>query len=212
MTDINIDQTKIEVYPLKNNSFDENTPVLFLDEVPWLKYPYQPKVRFQIGQTNDSIKLEAHVEEKSVRALFNQPNDRVHLDSCVEFFISLDNNEFYYNFEFNCIGTAYLAFGDKNNRELAPVETTKSVKTKSSLGNKTFYEKYGDFIWKLEIEIPFTAFFNHKISSVKGKTFRVNFTKCGDQLAEPHFLSWVPINSSIPDFHLPEFFQEIHFV
>lgn len=33
-----------------------------------------------------------------------------------------------------------------------------------------------------------------------------NFYKCGDELPQPHFISWSPIGHPTPNFHLPAFF------
>ncbi|MBR3471266.1 MAG: hypothetical protein IKH22_01600, partial [Prevotella sp.] len=35
--------------------------------------------------------------------------------------------------------------------------------------------------------------------------------KCGDCLSVPHYLSLFPITTERPDFHRPEFFQDIVF-
>ena len=47
--------------------------------------------------------------------------------------------------------------------------------------------------------------------SLKGKTLRANFYKCGDKLQQMHFLSWNPIDVPKPDFHRPDFFGEVTF-
>lgn len=169
-------------------------------------------MKFKIGYTNQSILLKVFVKEDYVRARYSQPNDPVYRDSCFEFFISLDDEKSYYNFEFNCIGTTYLAFGKPgNNREKANHEAVNSIQTFSTLGNKTFEEKQGDYNWKLNIYIPFYAFFKHDLKSLKGKTCGANFYKCGDDLTLPHFISWNNIETKEPDFHRPEFFGEITF-
>jgi hypothetical protein len=46
---------------------------------------------------------------------------------------------------------------------------------------------------------------------LKGKTCRANFYKCGDDLPEPHFLSWNNIIADKPDFHLPQYFGTLTF-
>lgn len=38
---------------------------------------------------------------------------------------------------------------------------------------------------------------------------KANFYKCGDGLTVPHYLSWSPIVTEKPDFHRPEFFNQI---
>jgi cellulose/xylan binding protein with CBM9 domain len=182
-----------------------------LDFVPWEQFPYQPEVKFKIAYTDLSVLLKVYVNEKFIKADYSRINDPVYKDSCFEFFISPDNNQYYYNFEFNCIGTPYVAYGDKENREKASVEIVKSIQTFSSLGSVPFEEKQGDFFWELCLSIPFTAFFKHELESLKGKTCKANFHKCGDGLTQKHFLSWNNIDTETPDFHCPEFFGELIF-
>ena len=40
---------------------------------------------------------------------------------------------------------------------------------------------------------------------------RVNLYKCGDNLNQPHFLSWSPITLDKPNFHCPDFFGTLIF-
>src|SRR5690554_5264268 len=80
----------------------------------WEAYDYAPKVQFRIGHTGNEIWLKYYVNEKHIRALETNTNGDVYKDSCVEFFISHDG-ENYYNFEFNCIGTTHLAWGPGRN-------------------------------------------------------------------------------------------------
>src|SRR5882762_1117564 len=82
-----------------------------LSHAPWKKYDYVPVVEFAIAYTADAVFLKYYVTEKSIRAINNEVNSTVWEDSCVEFFISFDNEESYYNFEFNCIGTARVGYG-----------------------------------------------------------------------------------------------------
>ena len=182
-----------------------------INQGKWEQYPYQPSVKFKIGYTDISILLKVFVQENVIRAKYDQYNDPVYKDSCFEFFLSLDHNDDYYNFEFNCIGTPYLAYGNKENREVAPLNILESIHSISSLGSQTFEEKQGKFTWNLALSIPFKCFFKHDVKSLIGKTCGVNFYKCGDDLSQKHFLSWKPIETQIPDFHQPEYFGELFF-
>ena len=44
-----------------------------------------------------------------------------------------------------------------------------------------------------------------------GRTMRMNLYKCGDGLAEPHYLTWQPISTPAPDYHRPEFCVPVTF-
>ena len=54
--------------------------------------------------------------------------------------------------------------------------------------------------------IPAECYFHHQITDLSGMTIRANFYKCGDKLQQPHFLSWNPISTPRPNFHVPQFF------
>ena len=53
--------------------------------------------------------------EENPRALYHNPNDPVHTDSCMEFFVNFDYEagSAYFNFEINPIGTLHLAHGEQ---------------------------------------------------------------------------------------------------
>src|SRR5690606_34342103 len=66
----------------------------------WAAYDYRPKVNFRIGHTGKEIWLKYYVNEKHLRARETRTNGEVYKDSCVEFFVSAEGDENYYNFEF----------------------------------------------------------------------------------------------------------------
>lgn len=176
------------------------------------EYPYKPDAKFRIAYCESGILLHYKVTEQSIRARFANDNDSVWTDSCVEFFSQPAGDDYYYNIECNCIGTILMATGkNRNERTRATDEALKSISRWSSLGRDTFEEIEGEKTWEVALVIPTSAFFQHDIKSLTGKTVKANFYKCGDGLKVPHFLSWNPINLEKPDFHRPDFFGEIHF-
>jgi len=143
--------------------------------------------------------------------LYHEDNSPVHEDSCVEFFIAFDDDEEYYNLEFNCAGTCLLGFGKSAaQRHLVGVDVIRKIKRYSAIKNN-LNGSNDDFSWELTVMIPAEVFVHHKIDSLKGKRYRVNFYKCGDKLPQPHFLSWQDMKTAAPDFHLAEFFGEAYF-
>lgn len=206
----------IIVHKIGNGRNTENIPEGWgnsypVSIAPWAGYNYLPNVRFRIAYAEKSILLKILVKERYIRAKYTHPNDPVYRDSCFEFFISPDNDLSYYNFEFNCIGTTYLAFGTRSNRKLASHDTVRSITAVSSLGTEPFGEKEGMHEWEMDINIPLTAFFKHSLDSLDGNSMKANFYKCGDELSQAHFLCWQNIISAEPDFHRPEFFGELLF-
>jgi hypothetical protein len=134
----------------------------------------------------------------------------LYTDSCVEFFVSPDDRQTYYNFEFNCIGTPLMRHNVRPHEGLrATPGLLDAILTRSSLGNQPFECMEGDFAWQLTVAIPCACFFAHPLRDWRGQTLWANCYKCGDELSEPHYLSLFPIHASKPNFHLPEFFQEL---
>lgn len=182
-----------------------------IDILNWAAFRYKPKLTFRIGHTGTEIWLKFYVSEKYVRAVETRTNGEVYKDSCVEFFISPDG-ENYYNFEFSCIGVTHLAFGPgRGNRKFVDPAIVEKIETESTLGNKPFDNKTGNFEWEMMIRIPVECFQYSKIKSLNGLKATANFYKCGDETPEPHFVTWNPIGTENPDYHRPEFFGKVFF-
>lgn len=177
--------------------------------VPWPDYEYKPDVHFAIAYSDDCFILKYYVKEKAIKATYTQPNEPVHRDSCVEFFIGFGTEFDYYNFGFNCIGTCSIGFGrGRENRKLLPEGLIRLIKSHSRLTQNT-NGVYGGVSWELTVMIPLEVFSHHSFTSLKGQQCHANFYKCGDELSDPHFLTWHNIECDYPDFHHPEFFGEI---
>lgn len=210
------------VQKIEKNNISANQVAAFLDntKIPfhtiaslnWNEYPYQPKVSFRIAHDGTSIFINFRVKEKSIRARYSKDNSMVWNDSCVEFFLLPAGKKEYYNVESNCIGTLFFGIGeDGNYREPALAEFSNQIQRWSSQGNQPFEERIGDVEWELSLIIPISVFFKGDIKNLSGQIMKGNFYKCGDELISPHFLSWNPINTEKPNFHLPEFFGTLLF-
>lgn len=175
------------------------------------EYPSKPKVSFKIAHNSTHIFLHFFVEENEILANTAEDNGPVWTDSCVEFFMSFDESH-YYNAEFSCIGKALLGYRQgKEKSSHAENNILQSIKRYPSLDNKPFDKKQGDFKWNLLVVIPVTAYWQSGLKSFDGVKAKANFYKCGDNLTIPHFLSWNPIHTEKPNFHVPQFFGEISF-
>ena len=190
---------------------EEKGTEMILGSVNWPAYPYKPDVQVSGGYTKDELVLKYRVKEKYIRAEYTQINDSVYKDSCVEFFIS-SGNGFYYNFEFNCIGTVHAGYGkQREGRELLRKEDVSSIRTSSTLGTERIETRQTEEPWELTAAIPFSIFKEETFTNPGGKIFTGNVYKCGDELPVPHFLSWNPIGTQNPDFHRPEYFGRMEF-
>lgn len=183
-----------------------------IDILPWAHVGEKPVVHFAIAHDGAHIYLRYTVQEHSVIAKTTQKNGPVWQDSCVEFFVIPENDGVYYNFEMNCIG-AILLYAGKTRQERTPATDAviDKIVIESSLGSKPFEEQTGYFDWTLTAVIPISCFFQHDVITLKGKTCRANFYKCGDGLSQPHYLAWNNIETATPDFHTSQYFGEIMF-
>ncbi len=192
---------------MKDVKLNEITCVNWLEE-----YPSAPKVTFKIAHDGSNIFLHFFVEENEVLAKTTEDNGPVWTDSCVEFFMSFGDSPFYYNAEFSCIGKALLGYRkDRKSAEHASADVMNLIKRYPSLGSEPFDKKQGDFKWNMLLVIPVSAYWRSGINSFSGIEARANFYKCGDHLTTPHFLSWNPIHTEKPNFHVPQYFDELIF-
>lgn len=186
---------------------------LKIDTINWNSHTYKPDVELAIGYSDKEIFLKYFVIENYFKAEKTESNQSVCEDSCVEFFVSPEEDGVYYNLEFNGIGTCLLGTGTaRENSIKANPEIISQIRRLTSVGNKPVQEKTGMFNWTMTAAIPLEAFFHHNIKDLKGKTFRANFYKCGDKLTVPHYLTWNPVETEKPDYHQPAYFGLLKFI
>ncbi|OCX51568.1 hypothetical protein BEL04_16220 [Mucilaginibacter sp. PPCGB 2223] len=181
-----------------------------IDHLLWSTDGYKPQVHFSIAHNGSSIFLRFTVLENHIRMVHNTTNDPVYKDTCVEFFIGIEDAPNYYNLEFNCAGTCAVGYGsNKHDRKDLPTDVIANIKSQTKL-----WRINGDFAycWELTLVIPTDIFVYHTPVNLNGLKCRLNFYKCGDDLPQPHYLSWSNIESAQPNFHLPEFFGEALFL
>lgn len=183
----------------------------------WKSFPERPEVSFRIGWCQDRLLLKFYVREREILGRYSEDGSPVYRDSCVEFFLSPEGCSHYYNFEFNCLGTALVQVGtERDGREVLGPEATEGIRRFSSLGREPL-DKYHQGLageaetWSLMLVIPASLLIRDQFNTFKGARFRGNFYKCGDDHESPHYLSWNPIETDSPDFHRPEFFGELWF-
>ncbi len=197
---------------LVTETLDLEIEALQLEMVNWKEFPYKPDVSVQIAYNENELFLQYQVNEQSVKAEITESNGRVWTDSCVEFFLSPEGNDEYYNLEMNCIGTILLGFRKNGEPAIhASEEQIATIRRISTLGDSPFPEIEGQTEWQITVAIPWEVFFKHTLQPIAGKKMRGNFYKCGDELSVPHFVSWTKIKTEKPSFHHPEFFGGLEF-
>lgn len=169
---------------------------------------------FDIIHDGKTIFIHYFVRERQVRAVNQGYHSPVWEDSCVEFFFSLKGDEDrYYNFEFNAIGTILAAYGpNRHERTRLSDDMLDAIETFPSLGREPVGTINKPTNWDLKVHIPLRTLAYNSIENLSGLDGYANFYKCGDRLDHPHYLSWNPVLTEKPDFHRPRFFRHISFL
>jgi len=182
-----------------------------IDVLNWAEFDYRPHVTFAVAYGGGDLCVRFAVEEDAVLAEKTETNDSVCQDSCVELFIA-PQSDAYFNFEFNCIGTALVGHGSgRGSLDPLASEVIAGIRRQSSLGTEPFAERNEHTAWHLTAAIPLTIL-GLSEPDLPGHTCRANFYKCGDHLSKPHYLSWNLIDTPSPDFHRPECFGRVTFL
>ncbi|MGM9826143.1 MAG: carbohydrate-binding family 9-like protein [Paludibacteraceae bacterium] len=171
-------------------------------------YPYQPRTMVHLARTDTFLYVLFSVEAERVRALHTRDLEAVCEDSCVEFFLANAENTRYWNFEFNAIGTCNASVRkDKKTdvRRLSEAEL-RSIVRLPSLGTAPIADTDAPVAWSLLVGIPLALIGCEKEIP---PTLRGNFYKCGERTLRPHYLSWSPIPTPAPNYHLPQYFGEL---
>jgi hypothetical protein len=178
---------------------------------PWKSGSTSCRANFQVAQLEDALFIKFRIREPFLKAKKRRNNDAVHFDNCVEFFLAFPGDTHYYNFEFNCLGSVKAAYGKgRSHRRYLSKDVLNRISNSLSLSIHNLYEKR-EVCWELSVVLHMNAFSFHHYRSFAGLQCSGNFTKCGEKLPEPHFMTWSDSRSSVPDFHRMEFFGKLDF-
>ena len=196
-----------------NQAFDEvinAVEPLAIDKVNWPEdFPYKPEVSVKIASGKYGVYLIYNVTEQECIAKETTMWAKVFKDSCVEFFVSLDNKESYFNFEFNAVGSRDVSYRNTSKGIKYKLEDSLLEKIQIDSTFPLFNEvNQTPSTWQLNVFIPYVVL---GVDNLEGKTIHGNFYKCGDDLKVPHYVSAFPIELPAPSFHCPEFFEELQF-
>jgi len=192
---------------------DKQDEWLQIDTINWEGFNYKPEVRVALAYSDSEIFLKYNINENYFKAEKTETNQMVCEDSCVEFFLSPEEDGIYYNLEFNGIGTCLMGSGTgRHNNNRTDPKIVSGIRRETSFGKEPSAEREGQFEWTITLAVPFSVFFHHEIKELKGKTIRANFYKCGDMLSVPHYLTWNPVGTEKPDYHQPVYFGKLKFI
>lgn len=185
-----------------------------IDNVNWKdNFPKFLRVNIHAAHDEERLFLLYNVFGEMLRTVCISDFDPVWEDSCVEFFAQRDNEtNVYRNFECNANGVL-LASLHQNREESVKFSTEEMASVFRNANITHRYEKTGIQVsdWSLYLEIPKKLLGFAREESLSQKILKANFYKCGDLTPEPHFLSWNPIRTPKPNFHIPQFFGQLNF-
>ncbi len=178
----------------------------FINQVNW-KTDFPDKMPVSVRAAHDGDRLYLHylVSGEAVRAVTTEDFGAVWKDSCVEFFMQREGDTIYRNFECNVLGALLAA--KRINRESAEKLTEDAASIVRLTTIRPYYQNGRQVTdWSLWLEIPKKAMGFDTHETLSEQKIRANFYKCGDETPQPHYLSWSPIDTPSPDFHVPQFF------
>ncbi len=188
-----------------------------LENAPWKDFSYKPAVKFRIAWSADKLILKFTVKEREILGTTTKDYSDVFKDSCVEIFLSPEGRDYYYNFEFNCVGACLAQRGaERAGREVLSEDLLSRIVRVPSLPVEPVHQYHEGLAeeapaWSLLLVIPAEVFSEEHFDDFSSLRMRGNLYKCGDDLETPHYLCWNRIDTENPDFHRPEFFGELWF-
>ena len=195
------------VKTIKDKSEIKSLPKAYIDHYVWGD-EYTPTSYAQLGLLEgEGIYLKLTSFEKNPVATGTEYGHKVHLDSCLEFFVSFDNtSNIYMNFEANCLGAFVMTARKSRTEDVHHAHEIEGVVL------PTVIAEVGKESWSVETLFTFDTInkmFGKEIEFNKGYTFKGNFYKCGDETPIPHYGMWSPVNLPNPDFHQSGFFADL---
>ncbi len=168
--------------------------------------PYRPDTYFKLGIVNRDIVVFLKCYESSPRAVFENRDDPVYRDSCLEFFVKpLSFKDEYINVECNSKGVFLCEFGKgKYDRRFVSEFAALSPVVQPFYDNDEKGEYWG-------VKVTLTKEFISELYCVAEcemvfDEVRANFYKCGDDCETQHYLAFSPVTTLPPGFHNPECF------
>ena len=200
-----------------NKEFWQKAETIELKNYAGDKPEHFPKTLVKLLYDEKFIYVIFSVKDKYVKAVAENLNDSVCLDSCVEFFFTpnADISSGYFNIEINCIGTMLLFHqtGRGENEKIIKASDAEQVKRYASLDGPIKQEITEPVDWMIEYCVPVDILkkYSRVENPAPGVIWRANLYKCADKTSHPHWLTWSPITLPIPDFHQPKFFGTLEF-
>lgn len=176
-----------------------------------------PLAEVKVAYDDLSVSVMFQVADRYVRAVAKDHQGNVWEDSCVEFFFTPgpDVAKGYFNLEMNCGGTLLFHFqpGAGKDRIVLSKKECDQIRCTHSQPCIVDPEIDKPVTWTVAYAIPIALLKKYcpVTTPAPNVEWRANFYKCGDKTSHPHWLTWAPVDSLKPNFHLPESFGILAF-
>ena len=194
---------------------------LEVDQTLWTAPGSAPETHAEVSWTPEALTCRLVTRESNPRTTYHEPNDPVHKDSCLEWFLAPwpgspgthDANvadapgHWYLNLETNSDRTLYAAFGTPEHRTLLDDELRALISTIGEVGPEEWA-----ITWIVPVELINRLGEEYGLPEVVlqvGVVLGANFYKCGDDTDVPHYAAWNPIQADTPQFHRPDQFGRL---
>lgn len=197
-----------EAHVIKTKDEITTCPEFLVDNVQW-NSTRAPKTRGRMAVLEEKgIYVTMASEDPHPLTTMTRPMDMVCRDSAMEVFFAFPkgptptDDDLYFNFEVNAAGAMYAKYGRgrKGRTALTPQEY-------ASTG---VWAKTDDTGWQIGLLLPYSLL--EKTAGISrlapGDAFFCNFYKISEDPGIEHYLSYSPIQSEAPNFHLPRFFAK----
>lgn len=148
--------------------------------------------------------------EQEPRAIYHNPNDPVHTDSCMEGFLQFYPElpeKGYLSIEMNANGASHCSFGTgRYTRGFVVDRGLPHPQVKIER-----FQRDGRAAWSATalLRLPLLEQLYGRSDFPPGHRMRANFYKCGDHTEYPHWGSWAKITQEKLDFHSPACFGQL---
>jgi hypothetical protein len=191
-------------------------PATQIDQFCWYKAGEKQGTDVRLLYDDQAVYTQFLCQDRHIFAQVTQTNGNVCLDSCVEFFATInpEKGTDYFNLEMNCCGTRLMGFGPARRPRISiHPDQAGRIEIATSVPGPTKAESPSDHGWWAAAAIPFdflSEFTGVKIAPKAGTKWRANFFRCGGK-TDTQFACWENIPWERPDFHRPEFFGNVTF-
>lgn len=181
----------------------EKADVAKVTTINWNEFPHAPYTEARMLYNANGIYIKFDSDEDNIIASFKNLNDHVFKESACEiFFMPNVSYPYYFNFEFNAIGTMRVGWGmGRADRVFLELDDISIFEIESKVKEKGF---------SVKVFIPYSFILSY-VEEISAEYFLGNFHKCCEFKNPMHFATYYPVGTPSPDFHIPQYFDKLIF-